>query len=134
MFVNVTDTSQFCTSIAGHQGMHGLCSGKRSIYIKHVEHRLPAFKTQAGRCFSLLETYDITRFEVIMTGPPLIPLLIARTGLSRINIITIIILIITIIVIIIIIIIIVTQLTINDYIRQDTFERHSDIFRLFPFE
>ena len=70
-----------------------------------------------------------------MTGPPLIPLLIARTGLSRINIITIIILIITIIVIIIIIIIIiVTQLTINDYIRQDTFERHSDIFRLFPFE
>ena len=71
-----------------------------------------------------------------MTGPPLIPLLIARTGLSRINIITIIILIITIIVIIIIIIIIiiVTQLTIHDYIRQDTFERHSDIFRLFPFE
>ena len=71
-----------------------------------------------------------------MTGPPLIPLLIARTGLSRINIITIIILIITIIVIIIIIIIIiiVTQLTINDYIRQDTFERHSDIFRLFPCE
>ena len=68
-----------------------------------------------------------------MTGPPLIPLLIALTGLSRINIITIIILIITIIVIIIIIIIIiVTQPTINDYISQDTFERHSDIFRLFP--
>ena len=70
-----------------------------------------------------------------MTGPPLIPLLIALTGLSRINIITIIILIITIIVIIIIIIIIiVTQPTINDYISQDTFERHSDIFRLFPCE
>lgn len=70
-----------------------------------------------------------------MTGPPLIPLLIALTGLSRINIITIIILIIIIIVIIIIIIIIiVTQPTINDYISQDTFERHSDIFRLFPCE
>lgn len=69
-----------------------------------------------------------------MTGPPLIPLLIALTGLSRINIITIIILIITIIVIIIIIIIIVTQPTINDYVSQDAFERHSDIFRLFPCE
>ena len=67
-----------------------------------------------------------------MTGPPLIPLLIALTGLSRINIITIIILIITIIVIIIIII--VTQPTINDYVSQDAFERHSDIFRLFPCE
>ena len=35
---------------------------------------------------------------------------------------------------IIIIIIIITQPTMNDYIRQDTLERHSDIFRLFPFE
>ena len=49
--------------------------------------------------------------------------------------ITIIILIIIIIIIvIIIIIIIITQPTINDYISQDTLERHSDIFRLFPCE
>ena len=49
-------------------------------------------------------------------------------------IILIIIIIIIVIIIIIIIIIIRTQPTINDYISQDTFERHSDIFRLFPCE
>ena len=48
--------------------------------------------------------------------------------------IIILIIIIIIIVIIIIIIIIITQPTINDYISQDTLERHSDIFRLFPCE
>ena len=49
-------------------------------------------------------------------------------------IIIIIIIIIIVIIIIIIIIIIITQPTINDYISQDTLERHSDIFRLFPCE
>ena len=48
--------------------------------------------------------------------------------------IIILIIIIIIIIVIIIIIIIITQPTINDYISQDTLERHSDIFRLFPCE
>ena len=51
-----------------------------------------------------------------------------------ITIIILIIIIIIIVIIIIIIIIIITQPTINDYISQDTLERHSDIFRLFPCE
>ena len=51
-----------------------------------------------------------------------------------ITIIILIIIIIIVIIIIIIIIIIITQPTINDYISQDTLERHSDIFRLFPCE